>query len=448
MDSLIESVGSFGRFQRAALFIIGLISAISSTLIYGTVFIVAEPDLICPGSNSEKTTCQIWSQNQSANSNCSFDTTYYGTTIVTEWGLICDDQYKAGFTVTLQILGSILGFFGGTFGDTFGRRRGVLLFSTLLTITTFLTQFLLTDWSFFPHLSIGAKYWTYSISQFAIGLLVNGLYGTAYVLLMELTTDENHTIFTNINSYFYVIGQLLVFIVYYVSKSWHFTNWFIAFNSLLILVMVYFLLPESPVWLLSCGRKTDAIKVFKKIAKFNKKRFDAEIFLEIIRAKGYNQITEEDSLKSRACCSWSDILMLNNLFYPVKTLHKTFLVIYIWAAIMLVYYGVSLGVTSVDLVNPYVIYFFSAAVEVIGYTICLVNTRLGPKLSMIGFFLISSVGLGVLAFLTQLWGDLAPENSFYSFESIVIMLVALVGKLVISGKWLIYIYTVSFFLSK
>ncbi len=438
MDGLIESVGSFGRFQYAAIFIIGLISAISSTLIYATVFIVGEPDLICHDPSLQLTTCQAWLLSRPASNNCTFDTTFYGSTIVTEWNLVCDQQYKAGFTVTMQIFGSILGFFGGTFGDHFGRRQGVILFSTSLTIIMFLTQFLMTDWYFFPPLSIEAKYWTYTISQFAIGLLVNGLYGTAYVLLMEFTTDENHTVFTNINSYFYIFGELLALFVYYISKSWRFLNWFIAFNSLLILVMVYFLLPESPLWLLSCGRKEEAVSTFKKIARFNKKHFDDEKFDETMKLIKNSQLegcnVEVDNAKRDECCSLNNIFMLNNLFVPMKTLFKTLLVIYIWAAIMLVYYGISLGVTSVDLVNPYVIYFLSAVVEVIGYTICLVNKHLGPKKTMSGFFLVAAVMLGVLAFLTEIWSGSVEEGSFFSIESIVVMLVALVAKLVISGK--------------
>ena len=126
MDGLISSVGSFGRFQYAILFIIGLISGISSSLIYATVFIVGEPDIVCPTNiNSTASTCEVWSSLVKELNNtfdhlnhakkCSFDKKYDGTTIVTEWNLVCDQQYKAGFTVTMQIFGSILGFFGGGF---------------------------------------------------------------------------------------------------------------------------------------------------------------------------------------------------------------------------------------------------------------------------------------------------------------------------------------------
>ena len=159
MDEHIEAVGSFGRFQYTAIVIIGLISALSSSLIYATVFIAAEPDLICyklnhllnsnnnsisllaslnssqPNSSIVRTkiqtddNCDAWSTiMQNANKRekfnairkgkdyeCHFDKTFYDTTIITEWNLVCKRQYKAGLTQTFQIFGSIFGFFGGWF---------------------------------------------------------------------------------------------------------------------------------------------------------------------------------------------------------------------------------------------------------------------------------------------------------------------------------------------
>lgn len=45
MDHIIEGVGSFGKFQYRIVFIVGLVSALSSALIYATIFIAAEPEV-------------------------------------------------------------------------------------------------------------------------------------------------------------------------------------------------------------------------------------------------------------------------------------------------------------------------------------------------------------------------------------------------------------------
>ena len=138
MECLIEPIGSYGKYQYLMIALVGLTSALSSAVIFATIFTAAEPGIICKPktfinssfliqnvSHNESDNCQIWSnlysnnmhqndQNISNNYECYFDKTYYGTTIITEWNLACDRQYLASLTQTMHILGSILGVFGGS----------------------------------------------------------------------------------------------------------------------------------------------------------------------------------------------------------------------------------------------------------------------------------------------------------------------------------------------
>jgi hypothetical protein len=130
MDNIIETVGEFGRFQKGVLVIVGLLSALSSATIFGTIFTAAQPDLNCfhihdNGTVGDKVpddaSCQIWHNlksnqtNQTLNMNhgCEFSKEFYNQTIISEWELICDNEYLAGLTQTIQIFGSIFGFYGG-----------------------------------------------------------------------------------------------------------------------------------------------------------------------------------------------------------------------------------------------------------------------------------------------------------------------------------------------
>ena len=47
MEDAIESVGSFGKFQLKVLCVVGSVSALSSAVFFATIFLAAEPDLIC-----------------------------------------------------------------------------------------------------------------------------------------------------------------------------------------------------------------------------------------------------------------------------------------------------------------------------------------------------------------------------------------------------------------
>ena len=255
----------------------------TSACIYATVFIAAEPDFTCikndlntNGTNSSmlkpEDECKIWTQlkfkQSSKKYTCSFDKRYYDKTIITEYNLVCDRKYLAGLTQTGHILGATLGFCGGIFGDKYGRRKSTLLFSFLLTCLLIITQCLLNITS----LSVDLRYAIFSTSQFLIGLLVNCVYCTAYVLLMEFTTDEYKTKIANLNSYMYVLGELIVAIVYYFSRDWDVLCWFIAFFSFVLLVIANFFLPESPQWLISVQRSDQASKILNQMAGINGKR--------------------------------------------------------------------------------------------------------------------------------------------------------------------------------
>lgn len=140
---------------------------------------------------------------------------------------------------------------------------------------------------------------------------------------------------------------------------------------------------------------------------------------------------------------------LRELFHPRKTCFKTLILVYIWAALMLLYYGISLGVTSVDLVNPYLMYFLSCIAELVGYLFCYLNDILGRKKTLIGFFFTTTIMYALIAFLSE-YDDVDAENetpqiaTVYLFSSKVILLMffALVGKCAVSGAYNIsYIYT-------
>ena len=260
MDEIFETVGACGKFQYKAVVLIGLISALSSACMYATIFIAAEPELKCVGhslaqhnaasalnrhNQTNRTQlwsgehldadahCRIWSllnKDAAAGSDyhdieqirseftCHFDKTYYDKTIINDWGLICDKSYMASLTQTVHIFGSIFGFFGGILGDIYGRRRSVLFFFVLLTLTLIVSQTLMQDEVV---QSVHVKYVIYSISQFLIGFLVNCLYCTAYVLLLEFTSERYRNFIANVNSYIYVLGEFFVLAVYYFFPDWH-----------------------------------------------------------------------------------------------------------------------------------------------------------------------------------------------------------------------------------
>ena len=286
--------------------------------------------------------------------------------------------------------------------------------------------------------------------QFFVGLLVNCLYCTAYVLLLEFTTEKYHTKLANINSYIYVLGELIVAVVYYFSRDWNILCWFICVYSLALLILSYYFLPESPAWLLESKHHKKAFKVLKKIAETNGKKSFLDEFnqekLDMLKNSNNTHLdslieTETDSsLSSRNQevdsgfkASW---LLFKEIFVPRKNLIKTSLLFYVWIALMLLYYGISLGVTSLESVDPYLMYFLSTFAELIGYFSCYLNDIFGRKRTLSAFFFVTAVVYAVNAYLTM------SETEEFSPKATFLLVLSLLGKCAISGAYnLIYIYT-------
>ena len=132
----------------------------------------------------------------------------------------------------------------------------------------------------------------------------------------------------------------------------------------------------------------------------------------------------------------SSIALFKDIFVPRKNLIKTSLLFYVWIALMLLYYGISLGVTSLDSVDPYLMYFLSTFAELIGYFCCYLNDFLGRKKTLSGFFCVTAIVYALNAYLT------VNETEEFSPKAIFLLVLSLLGKCAISGAYnLIYIYT-------
>jgi OCT family organic cation transporter-like MFS transporter 4/5 len=321
------------------------------------------------------------------------------------------------------------------------------------------------------------------MSQFLVGLLVNCLYSSAYVLLLEFTTEKYRTTFANYNAYLYIVGELLALIVYYLSRDWHVLNWFICCYAALLFVLTYLFLPESPVWLVSCDRFVQANAILKKMAKTNGKNYYDLAILEklmqfqseyILRSekpfaeaeeKGENdeqlilkyqqrikQLKRADkSVESSSQHTQSDLFQtIKMLFIPRNHLVKTSLLFYVWLALMLLYYGISLGVTTVEFVDPYLMYLLSCGAELLGYVCCYLNDVFGLKKTISSFFLITALVYAIMVYvslsiepsLEESSSSSSSASSSFSYKSIIVILLVLTGKCAVSTSYnLAYIYT-------
>ena len=254
MNKIIEEVGPYGLFQKLCLLSIGSITLLVSMMFYVTIFNTSEPALICKNNNQQIingsiNTCLAWSnysisKSESSNYSCEFSAEDYGTTIVNDWNLVCEKSYLVGLTQTFYLMGGVCGFMSGYISDKYGRKKATVILLIMFQIVISIFNVLSSDWLIV--LSISNKLIIYNIFQFLNGALSICIFNSSYVLLVELTTCNYHTLFSNINIYFYVIGEVVVMGCYYWSRNWMITNYFISIYSLIVIIIFSLFVPESP----------------------------------------------------------------------------------------------------------------------------------------------------------------------------------------------------------
>ena len=191
MDTVFNIIEPFGRYQKCFLIIAGNIAMLSAMTIYSTIFKAAAPELVCKpkltnstivssSASGPQAVCDIWhklntNESYSDMYECQFDKRYYGSTIITEWGLVCEKNFLASLTQTFYMIGAFSCLFVGYFSDRFGRKKTLTCVSAFLSIFLIVSEVLQLN---VFEISMQTRYVIYSVSQFLIvncGNIINSI---------------------------------------------------------------------------------------------------------------------------------------------------------------------------------------------------------------------------------------------------------------------------------
>ncbi|CAF0794157.1 unnamed protein product [Brachionus calyciflorus] len=433
MDELFELINPYGRFQKLIMSLIGFSSILAAMTIYSTIFITATPKMSCisranltyldpcvlidPNLNEFQLNTTIYE--------CTLDTIHYGSTIISEYSLWCEKKLYASLTQTFYMIGTFASILIGYFSDRFGRKKTIIVINFLLTF--FLTFNQITHLNQFA-LNVKLRYIIYSITQFLSGFLSNGLYVVTYVLLMEITIPKFKTKMTNINSYWYISGELIVLIIAYVSRDWRLINWFICVYSFIVLILLIIFLPESPRYLIQSKQIVKANDLIDQMARVN-------------QVKNFNVYTQADFL-----VKFIDKTKVKkeNIFKIIsndkKILLNSFLLGFVWLSLALVYYGIGLGITNFNFINPYLMYFFSSLSELLGCLLAYLSDYFKRKRTFCALTLIASVNCFLVAFIPN------DESSHLTLMHSFKIFFTIVGKAFVTASSICaYVYTTAMF---
>ncbi|XP_068605064.1 solute carrier family 22 member 21-like [Brachionichthys hirsutus] len=326
-----------------------------------------------------------------------YSTDRYTATIVSEWDLVCENAWKVPFSTSLYFVGVLVGsFVCGHLSDRFGRKP--VFFSTMLSQ------------AIFPLIQAASVSWVmFCVFNFLRGFGQVALYIVSLVLGTEILRTSARVTFSVLgHSGGFGIGYALLPLAAYFIRGWRMLLVASAIPPLLFLPM-WWVIPESPRWLLQKGRVEEAELIVRKAAKMN--RVPAP---EVIFKTGESVELMENRCEKKRRHTYMDLIRTPDMR------NITILTVIMWICVSMVYYGLSLNTSNLN-GDPYLNCFFSAAIDLTIYgVIWLVINRVSRPtlLSTTMMF----CGVMLLATL------LVPEDMPTMF-----LVFALVGRMGISG---------------
>lgn len=115
--------------------------------------------------------------------------------------------------------------------------------------------------------AISPTFWMFMVCRFLIGTSVGGTMLCCYILLVELSGKSFRPYLAALTEIAYVSACIAHPIIAYYIREWRYLQ-LVTSLPWVFVIIYHCLLPESPRWLMTMGRKKEAIDVLTKIAKW------------------------------------------------------------------------------------------------------------------------------------------------------------------------------------
>ena len=210
---------------------------------------------------------------------------------------------------------------------------------------------------------------------------------------------------------------MVLVLLAYIFKDWRKVQWTLAIY-IMPFFMYYWLVPESPRWLLSTYRVRDTISVLKKITTVNTafNRFYVRL-KTIVLSKTNHAVPEDQKIIFNSDSSSAYIFSLlqdeaNNLKKLRKNtsykqtligitkspilIKRCLIIFYNWMVILAVYLGIGMGISgNLDkYMNPYLVFFIAALCEFTSIVTChMVLNKFGRKNCFVFFMILCSLAI-------------------------------------------------------
>ncbi|XP_034549171.1 solute carrier family 22 member 4-like [Notolabrus celidotus] len=332
-----------------------------------------------------------------------YSSEYYESTVVTEFNLVCNDQWKQRLTSLAYFLGGLSGcIVSGQISDRFGRKP--VLFSAIAMLSIFSSA-----------LAFAPSWPIFTFLFFMMGVGQISSYIALFVLGSEILVGSSRVLFSGLClPAFYVLSMMLLPGTAYLVRSWRHLSLIMTVPGLACMPF-WWLIPESPRWLVSCGRFQEAEVLLRLAALENRVEAPQVIFLSAKVEKAESQKVES--------LSFLDLLRTTNIRSITLKLWL------IWFSLSVSYFGLTFNLSTLN-GNPFLNFFLLSFVELPAYLAsCLAARSLPRRWCYVGFTLIGALAL------------LLIQITLHSYPAVTLTLV-LLGKFgILAGTGVLYIFT-------
>ncbi|XP_078663819.1 organic cation transporter protein-like [Branchiostoma floridae x Branchiostoma belcheri] len=311
-----------------------------------------------------------------------YDRSHYGTSIVTQFDLVCDRAWLREFAQSVHMLGYSFGAItSGALSDRYGRRPTIVWCIVLLTTFSVASAF-------------SPNYIVFVTLKFFLGAVNVSIYYTAFVIGIEVLDHSKHTMFGMSMYLFLIMGYVGLGALAYITKDWWKLQLAISAPFLPCLSYSSMLLPESPRWLIVTGRTAEAKKVIRRAARMNRADLPDKLYHEMDRSLLHNHGNNEKGRKHNVL----DLVRTPNLR------KNTLIVGFTWFVMVAVYFGLSLGAPELP-GDPYVNFILCSCMEIVAIVVAWSTMdRWGRKPPVIAAFLMAGISCGATAVVPkELW---------------------------------------------
>ncbi|CAK1550285.1 unnamed protein product [Leptosia nina] len=338
LDSVLETLGAFGRHQIITLGLLSLVYATNSMYNVNYVFAIEDVNYRCKNSNCGETNEAAWfpknedikqcyyqhkddcGLNTSTTKPCTDWIYDVPNSFVAEFGLACQD-WKPPLIGTVHSFGAMVGLLlQGQISDRFGRKTAAVFAGTMGAVFGIAKSFV-------------SSFWVYIILE-GLEAAIGDALSPIFMLSIEIVEKRRAVLFQMILLNCYTGGLILMPFIAWAVPYWrHFLR--VIYAPTLIILTYSLFLDESIRWLFSKGKKEKAIKLIQKIANRNKVHVDRMVLNKL-------------DYKEVQATSQSDFKLLMKTFKSRIMMQRFLVCIVWWLTITLINYGMMISSVLID----------------------------------------------------------------------------------------------------